>query len=1069
MVSVVQYYNLCSLKQNLIIIFVFRSVSGRISSASRSTSVTPKIPAKKTLNNSTDTHNSTASSGSHILSTGADTPHDRTEVVDVHSAGSSLSGSRSLGSPKPEHSSTPDGTLDTKAYLVGGGEEAMPSYERGAHSNLVITNAIVIHNQNLSSNQNPTDIDQSDLSLTGGGRHFSSDKDMYSINHVENRIDKINSELSRQNIENVPDSYREKLCASLGKESKKVVFAAEVGKASESSNESNGEVRQEEQNQGKDSRLVEPEHDLQAETQREIEDLIASVQEEKRKLAEGDRSEVNNEQSFIIQLKDEIPAGSCITVSVGVSSRQGSPDKQFAPDITSQLSQDSVDFDHTGHTSTECDSYSFSSLANSEDLFDTIPYTLHRRHFSEDADEENDLVSPVEPSIQFNSLRRSRSLKKKRPTNIQVEQVKVYAGSEDGSPSPQQHQRSFSLGTKRSPQSRSPSEKGIRILQSRSPSGKRTPSTPSSLEQSPAGVRRRNYFTLPPRDSFSSIDDTASPVFEKDIIKYIKDHHLEELCDIVSGSEMKMAHIDYEAKTDSNINPEAKTDSNINPKAKTDSNINPEEKTDSNINPEEKTDSNINPVVDSHEFKGEERETLKGSENKCEADSSACLEKHSSNDKNGSGVRNKSDKKSKNGKKMNGKSKPGTKDVDEQNSLQKQTKTENINGDRQHIKTKCKKKVKNENSGSANLETVDLINSCPISSDDGSLDFPSPAAVFLLTEGEYHSKSKRNSSGITFTTFKPADLSTPSTPGSRPTSFFEPDKGDDSLSLLSSATDTLSRTCKIPEENVFRPTSPKPKLSQRQNSKDASNVRTRRKVSFPRERGYKYSFESVHDPPCLSLAPSEDLSFNDLTKQTDSFIGYMSRDTVDNSEMIESDTTESSNGESDQEVESSDDDRHHEFFKFAKSLADSGKEITIDSGVGAEMECSDGIMTMKELSPLDILDKLDQIKDDSFDENIQKNGCNIKIDFDDSSSDSEPEIISRTKRSSEDPLAELENLGIAEIASSSSSSSEESRKKKGRKSSRRGQLVIPMLTISNPSSPEENNKKYNEISSHSVC
>lgn len=960
-------------------------------------------------------------------------------MVDVHSAGSSLSGSRSLGSPKPEHSSTPDGTLDTKAYLVGGGEEAMPSYERGAHSNLVITNAIVIHNQNLSSNQNPTDIDQSDLSLTGGGRHFSSDKDMYSINQVESRIDKINSELSRQNIENLPDSYREKLYASLGKESKKVVFAAEVGKASESSNESNGEVRQEEQNQGKGSRLVEPEHDLQAETQREIEDLIASVQEEKRKLAEGDRSEVNNEQSFIIQLKDEVPAGSCITVSVGVSSPEHSPDKQFTPDITSQLSQDSVDFDHTGHTSTECDSYSFSSLANSEDLFDTIPYTLHRRHFSEDADEENDLVSPVEPSIQFNSLRRSRSLKKKRPTNIQVEQVKVYAGSEDGSPSPQQHQRSFSCGTKRSPHSRSPSEKGIRILQSRSPSGKRTPSTPSSLEQSPAGVRRRNYFTLPPRDSFSSIDDTASPVFEKDIIKYIKDHHLEELCDIVSGSEMKMAHIDYEAKTFSNINPE------------------------------EKTDCNISPVLDSHELKGDERVTLKDSENKSEADSSACLEKQSSNDQNSNGVKNKSDKKSKNGKKMNGKSKPGTKDVDEQNSVQKQTKTDNINGDRQHIKTKCKKKVKNENSSSANLETVDLINSCPISSDDGSLDFPSPAAVFLLTEGEYHSKSKRNSSGITFTTFKPADHSTPSTPGSRPTSFFEPDKGDDSVSLLSSATDTLSRTCKIPEENVFRPTSPKPKLNQRQNSKDASNVRTRRKVSFPRERGYKYSFESVHDPPCLSLAPSKDLSLNDLTKQTDSFIGYMSGDTVDNSEMIESDTTESSNGESDQEVESSDDDRHHEFFKFAKSLADSGKEITIDSGVGAEMECSDGIITMKELSPLDILDKLDQTKDDSFDENIQKNGCNIKIDFDDSSSDSEPEMISRTKRSSEDPLAELENLGIAEIASSSSSSSEESRKKKGRKSSGRGQLVIPMLTISNPSSPEENNKKYNEISSHSVC
>lgn len=107
-----------------------RSTSGRISSASRSTSVTPKIPAKMTLNNSTDTHNSTASSGSHILSTGAETPHDRTEVVDVHSAASSLSGSRSLGSPKPEHSSTPDGTIDTQAYLVGG--DLPPPYPSAA-------------------------------------------------------------------------------------------------------------------------------------------------------------------------------------------------------------------------------------------------------------------------------------------------------------------------------------------------------------------------------------------------------------------------------------------------------------------------------------------------------------------------------------------------------------------------------------------------------------------------------------------------------------------------------------------------------------------------------------------------------------------------------------------------------------------------------------------------------------------------------------------------------------------------------------------------------------------------
>lgn len=81
-----------------------RSVSGRIS---RSTSATPKSHQKTTTLNSSDFHvsqNSTASSGSQIL---ADTtqesnhvlPSSRVETAEVHSE-SSLSGSRSLGSPK---------------------------------------------------------------------------------------------------------------------------------------------------------------------------------------------------------------------------------------------------------------------------------------------------------------------------------------------------------------------------------------------------------------------------------------------------------------------------------------------------------------------------------------------------------------------------------------------------------------------------------------------------------------------------------------------------------------------------------------------------------------------------------------------------------------------------------------------------------------------------------------------------------------------------------------------------------------------------------------------------------
>ncbi|XP_048240865.1 FERM, ARHGEF and pleckstrin domain-containing protein 2-like isoform X2 [Haliotis rufescens] len=80
-----------------------RSASGRISS--RSTSVTPKITLKTNTHNSSDLHNSTASSGSHTLDITQDnhvSPMSRVETAEVHSD-SSMSGSRSLGSPKLEH------------------------------------------------------------------------------------------------------------------------------------------------------------------------------------------------------------------------------------------------------------------------------------------------------------------------------------------------------------------------------------------------------------------------------------------------------------------------------------------------------------------------------------------------------------------------------------------------------------------------------------------------------------------------------------------------------------------------------------------------------------------------------------------------------------------------------------------------------------------------------------------------------------------------------------------------------------------------------------------------------
>ncbi|XP_064615027.1 FERM, ARHGEF and pleckstrin domain-containing protein 2-like isoform X2 [Liolophura sinensis] len=98
------------------------SASGRVSC--RSTSVTPKIPAKTSTLNSSDLQNSTASSGSHILDTTPDTPltSTRVETAEVHSD-SSMSGSRSLGSPKLDSSrKTESGAEDRVAATPDSGD-----------------------------------------------------------------------------------------------------------------------------------------------------------------------------------------------------------------------------------------------------------------------------------------------------------------------------------------------------------------------------------------------------------------------------------------------------------------------------------------------------------------------------------------------------------------------------------------------------------------------------------------------------------------------------------------------------------------------------------------------------------------------------------------------------------------------------------------------------------------------------------------------------------------------------------------------------------------------------------
>lgn len=103
-----------------------RTVSGRISS--RSSSVTPKIPAKVSLHNSADLHNTSVSSGSHILDQSSLTRHGNdvsSSHPDAHSE-SSMSGSRSLNSPKLERTYSHEGEVEhqqVSSMLVHEGAE----------------------------------------------------------------------------------------------------------------------------------------------------------------------------------------------------------------------------------------------------------------------------------------------------------------------------------------------------------------------------------------------------------------------------------------------------------------------------------------------------------------------------------------------------------------------------------------------------------------------------------------------------------------------------------------------------------------------------------------------------------------------------------------------------------------------------------------------------------------------------------------------------------------------------------------------------------------------------------
>lgn len=171
-----------------------------------------------------------------------------------------------------------------------------------------------------------------------------------------------------------------------------------------------------------------------------------------------------------------------------------------------------------------------SNLDNSDDMFEDIPYYLHRRHIIGDKErkKETELYTALINALNSNQpnqnkiakskaqARRSRSMR--RAPNMHIEQLKA-----DEIP---YQPRSLSLPSKRavskSPGPRSSTETDTcKSERNRSLSRQSRNASRSSHSRSPSGNRMIEvvkYHSLPRRDNYSSVDDTTSPTEEIDIL-----------------------------------------------------------------------------------------------------------------------------------------------------------------------------------------------------------------------------------------------------------------------------------------------------------------------------------------------------------------------------------------------------------------------------------------------------------------------------------------------------------------------------------------------------------------------
>lgn len=516
---------------------IFRSVSGRISC--RSTSVTPKIHPKSSTLNSADlrSHNSTASSGSHILDTSQDNHlcSTRVETAEVHSD-SSMSGSRSLGSPKLETARSHDGLGRDGTEPEGSGDDLdVPDHERGAQNELDTYNShdnIFMSSANQNANDNDDNLSQASYNLHDEDDEGLHDKSAASddiTTQVLKSVRFIDEKPSPNSIHDSNDDITRSTSPIEGHidtETTEQPVVDVCGQSSlpnvnASSPTSTGNESMSDIDMVCDDKLIMLDNGR-------LSDEVVSTPEDINIMNTNTNAmavTVSNNQTDNIEVVDEVvpdnvnalnkplvedrPIRTEISGLSDVDNNNQQESEPLTPGSVTDVPDNAPLFETTcnGNVNNMVDNLVLPNQTldrpvdfdDNSNLLENIPYILHRRRLQSDNDikSETELYTAVATALRGGGLFREKSPtspgyvlgREKSPSrmpNAHIEQLKFKADS------PQ-------LPGKRSPGAWSP--------------GGWSPGSWSPLDRSPASRRRLelvNYHKLPAKDSFSSQDDTSN-------------------------------------------------------------------------------------------------------------------------------------------------------------------------------------------------------------------------------------------------------------------------------------------------------------------------------------------------------------------------------------------------------------------------------------------------------------------------------------------------------------------------------------------------------------------------------